>query len=89
MKVITEREFTEHPAEILDTVVAGETVRVTRDGVEITEMHPVAHGRRLTAAELVERHKRLPRVDYAEMRAEADEVPGADRLDDPWERSRG
>ena len=36
-------------------------------------------------------HRRLPRVDYAEMRREADEFFGTeDRIDDdPWERRRG
>ena len=49
---------------------------------------PVSRRRRLTTAELVERHKRLPKIDYAEMRAEADEFFGENRLgdNDPWER---
>jgi hypothetical protein len=44
----------------------------------------------LTAAELVERHRKMPPVDYAEMRREADEIFGENRLgdDDPWERAR-
>lgn len=92
MKVISQQEFHSNPAEVLEAVEAGETYQVTHDGSEILELHPPAHGRRLTAEELVERRKRLPRVDYAEMRAEADELFGSeDRIsdDDPWERSRG
>jgi len=42
--------------------------------------------------ELVERYRKLPRVDHARIRKEADEFFGTeDRIDqdDPWERSRG
>jgi hypothetical protein len=48
-------------------------------------------GRRLSAEELVERHRKFPRVDYAQMRQEADEFFGDDRVgaDDPWERAAG
>jgi broad specificity phosphatase PhoE len=45
-----------------------------------------------TAEELVEQHKRLSRVDAAEMRREADEFFGTeDRVgdDDPWKHRRG
>jgi hypothetical protein len=45
----------------------------------------------LTSEELVERHRRLPSVDAAQMRREADDFFGADRIgdDDPWESNRG
>ncbi|MEU4740900.1 PhdYeFM domain-containing protein [Actinosynnema sp. NPDC023658] len=92
MKVISKQEFTDHPAEVVEAVEAGETYYVTRDGVEVAEVRPREGRRRLTSEELVERHKHLPRVDYAAMRAEGDEFfGGADRIgdDDPWERGRG
>jgi hypothetical protein len=91
VKVISQQEFDQNPAEVFEGLEAGEAFRVTRDGVEVIELHP-PHGRRLTAEELVERHKHLPRVDYAQMRADVDEfVGGEDRIgdDDPWERTRG
>ncbi|RDI66137.1 type II toxin-antitoxin system Phd/YefM family antitoxin [Nocardia pseudobrasiliensis] len=87
MKVISQREFRNNSAAVMDAVEAGETFRVTRNGVEIAEVRPVRQKRRHTAEELVQRHRRLPRVDYAQMRAEADEFFGTeDRLgdDDPW-----
>ncbi|MFI9406080.1 type II toxin-antitoxin system Phd/YefM family antitoxin [Nocardia sp. NPDC052316] len=87
MKVITQREFRNNSAAIMDAVEAGETFRVTRNGVEVAELRPVQRRRRLTAEELVERHRRLPRVDYAQMRQEADEFFGTeDRIgdDDVW-----
>lgn len=88
MKVITQREFRNNSAGVMNAVEAGETFRVTRNGVEIAEVRPVSRKRRLTAEELVERHRRLPRVDYARMRREADEFFGTeDRIgdEDLWE----
>lgn len=90
VKVISQWEFDQNPTEALEALEAGEAFRVTRDGGEVIELHPPAHGRRLNTEEVIERLKPLPRVDYAQMRAEADEFFGIDRIDDdPWERSRG
>jgi prevent-host-death family protein len=91
MKVITQREFRNNSASVMDQVEAGETFHITRNGVEIAELRPLRRGRRLSAEELVARHRRLPRVDYAAMRDEADEFFGTeDRIDDdPWDRRRG
>lgn len=71
----------------MDAVEAGETIRVTRNGVEIAEVRPVGRRRRRSAEELVARHRVLPRVDAAAMRREADDFFGTeDRIgdDDPW-----
>ncbi|MFI9387181.1 type II toxin-antitoxin system Phd/YefM family antitoxin [Kutzneria sp. NPDC052558] len=92
MKVITQRELRNNSAAVMDAVEAGETYYVTRNGVQVAVLRPIARKRRLTAEELVERHRKLPRVDYAQIRQEADELFGAaDRLgdDDLWERRRG
>ncbi|WP_326945213.1 MULTISPECIES: type II toxin-antitoxin system Phd/YefM family antitoxin [unclassified Amycolatopsis] len=92
MKIISQRELRNGSAAIMDAVEAGETFHVTRNGTEIAELRPLSRRRRFTAEELVERHKRLPRVDAAELRREADEFFGEDRLsddDNPWERTRG
>jgi prevent-host-death family protein len=92
VKVISQREFRNNSAAIMDAVEAGETYQVTRNGVTVAELRPVSRRRRLSAEELVERHRKLPKVDYAEMRREADEFFGTeDRVDqnDPWERARG
>ena len=83
VKVINQREFRNNSAAIMDAVEAGEIYHVTRNGVEIAELRPVARRRRLTAEELVARHRTLPRVDHDGMRAEADEFFGSeDRIDD-------
>ncbi|MBE1499942.1 prevent-host-death family protein [Amycolatopsis lexingtonensis] len=92
MNVISQREFRNNSAAIMDAVEAGETYHVTRNGVEIAELRPVSRRKRFTAAELVERHKRLPKIDATALRREADEFFGDDRLgddDNPWERKRG
>lgn len=93
VKVITQREFRNNSAAVMDAVEAGETYHVSRNGVEVAELRPLPPRRhRLTAEELVARHRRLPRVDHARMRQEATEFFGTeDRVgdDDPWERDRG
>ncbi len=82
MKVISQREYRNSSAAVMDAVEAGETYHVTRNGVEIAELRPVTRRRRLTADELVKRHRGLPRVDHDRMRDEADEFFGTeDRVD--------
>ncbi|MGH3861042.1 type II toxin-antitoxin system Phd/YefM family antitoxin [Actinokineospora sp.] len=91
VKVISQREFRNSSAAVMDAVEAGETFHVTRNGVEVAELRPLNPRRRLSAEELVERHRRLPRVDHARMRDEADAFFGSeDRVgeDDPWDRPR-
>lgn len=90
--MITQREFRNNSAAIMDAVEAGEIYHVTRNGVTVAELRPVSRRRRLSAEELVERHKKLPKVDYVRMRQEADDFFGTEERvdqDDPWERARG
>jgi len=92
MKVITQRAFRNNSAAVMDAVEAGETYHVTRNGLEVAELRPLSRRRRLSAEELVERHRRLPRVDHGHMRQDADDYfGGQDRIgdEDPWERARG
>lgn len=92
MEIISQREFRNNSAKVMDAVETGETFHVTRNGVAIAELRPLRRRTRLTAAELVERHRRLPRVEYTSMRRDADEFFGeTDTVGDadPWERSRG
>lgn len=88
-QVISQREFRNNSAAVMDGVTRGEVYYITRNGVEVAELRPITRRRRLTAEELVERHRRLPRVDAAAMRAEADTFFGTeDRIgdDDPCRR---
>lgn len=88
MKLITQREFRNNSAAVMDAVEDGEVYHITRNGTEVAELRPLSRRRRLTAEELVARHRRLPRVDHTQMRQEADDFFGTpDRVgdDDPWQ----
>ncbi|MGH3566454.1 MAG: type II toxin-antitoxin system Phd/YefM family antitoxin [Pseudonocardia sp.] len=93
MKVIFQREFRNNSAAVMDAVEAGEAYHVTRNGVEVAELCPLRRRpQQMSVEELVERHRRLPRVDYGHMRRDTEEFFGIqDRVgdDDPWERSCG
>jgi prevent-host-death family protein len=92
MKVISQRELRNNSAAVMDAVEAGETYHVTRNGIPVAEVRPLSRRRRLSAEELVARHKKLPKVDYSHMRREADEFFGSENRiddDDPWTRSNG
>ncbi|MFI6574731.1 type II toxin-antitoxin system Phd/YefM family antitoxin [Nocardiopsis sp. NPDC050513] len=83
MRTISQREFQDNASAVIAVVEAGETVHVTRDGVAVVEVRPIARRRRVSARELVERHRRLPRTDLAAARAEADAYFGdEDRIDE-------
>ncbi|WP_100445255.1 type II toxin-antitoxin system Phd/YefM family antitoxin [Glycomyces xiaoerkulensis] len=89
METITQREFRNNSAAVMTAVENGETYVITRNGIEVAEVRPRSRRRKVSSAELMERHRRLPPVDYAEMRREADEFFGENRVgdDDPWERA--
>ncbi len=90
MKVITQREFRNNSAGVMNAVEAGETYHITRNGVEVAELRPLSRKRRLTTRELAERHATLPKVSYEDMRREADEFFGTqDRIDDHDALGRG
>ncbi|MCY7340873.1 MAG: type II toxin-antitoxin system Phd/YefM family antitoxin [Pseudonocardia sp.] len=90
MKVISQREFRNSSAAVMDAVEAGETYHVTRNGVEIAELRPLSRRRRPTAEELVERHRRLPHVDHPSMRQDVDRFFGTeDRVDGTDPGTRG
>lgn len=56
---------------MLDRVAAGERVTITRDGKPVARLELVVRGR-LSAGALVERFRRLPRVDPRRLRADLD-----------------
>jgi prevent-host-death family protein len=91
MKVITQREFRNQSAAVMDAVEAGEIYHITRNGTEVAELRPLTRRRQPTTEELQAQARLLPRIDAAEMRREADEFFGSeDRLgddDDPFERA--
>ena len=73
MAEVSVRELRNHGGEVIDRVVAGERLTVTRDGRQVAELRPL--GRQpLPAALLVERWSRLPEVDPEALRHDLDAV---------------
>lgn len=81
-RTITQREFRNASAAIMDAVEAGETVIVTRNGVAVAEVRPIQRRSFVPSVELMRSLRDLPRMDYESMKAEADELWGEDRLDE-------
>lgn len=71
VKETTIRDLRNHGGEVIDRVVAGERITVTRAGKPVAELRPLPQ-RRVTAEALVERFRRLPRIDAERFRADVD-----------------
>ena len=70
---MTVRDLRNKGAEVLDRVERGERVVITRDGRAVAELRPLPR-RSAGPAELIERRKRLPRVDPDGLRRDIDAV---------------
>ena len=73
MAEATVRDLRNKGGEVLDRVLAGERVTVTRDGRPVAELRPLP-GTRLNAHALVERFRRLPPIDPTRFRDDLDAV---------------
>ena len=73
---ITVRELRNHGADVLDRVVRGETLTVTRAGVPVARLHPLPRDP-LAAHTLLERWRRLPQADPETLRTELDDTVDA------------
>lgn len=69
----TVRQLRNEGGQVLDRVVAGERVTITRDGHPVARLEPLPAAR-LSAAVLVARFRRLPPLDAARLRADVDAV---------------
>lgn len=67
------RDLRNNSAAVLARVAGGERVTVTKDGEPVAEVVPLPR-RTLTARELIERRRHLPRIDAAALRADVDEI---------------
>ena len=76
MAEVTVRQLRNQGAEVLDRVLAGEHLTVTRDGRPIAELRPLPRAR-LRADQLLNRWSRLPAVDPAALRDDLDRVVDA------------
>ena len=77
MAAVTIRELRNHGGEVVDRVLAGEHLVVTRDGHPVAELRPVQRPR-LDAALLLARWNHLPHIDAAAFRTDLDEILDAD-----------
>ena len=71
MAEATVRDLRNRGGEVLERVIRGERVTVTRDGIPVAELRPLARPR-LSAAVLVGRFRRLPPIDAEHFRADVD-----------------
>jgi prevent-host-death family protein len=70
---VTIRELRNHGGRVVDRVVAGEQLLITRDGRPVAELRPLARAP-VSATALLEHWSRLPRVDPVALRADLDAV---------------
>lgn len=73
MPNVTIRDLRNHGREVLDRVLSGERLTVTRLGRPVAELRPLAT-RGFDAATLLERWKHLPPVDAVQLRRDLDQV---------------
>lgn len=73
MDTVSVRELRNHGADVLNRVARGESLVVTRDGVEVAEVVPLRR-RTTRTVDLIERRRHLPVVDPAALRRDLDEI---------------
>lgn len=73
MRTVTIRELRNHGGDVVERVLAGEALLVTRSGTPVAELRPLAR-RGLDAGALLERWRHLPHVDPERLRADVDDV---------------
>lgn len=73
MQTVTVRELRNNGGEVLDRVLRGDTVIVTRDGHEVAELRPLPP-LALEASTLLARWRHLPFVDPVALRCDIDSV---------------
>ena len=73
MAEVTVRELRNQGGRVIDRVLAGESLLVTRDGEPVAELRPLPRAA-LDTATLLRRWRHLPTVDPAALRADIDAV---------------
>jgi prevent-host-death family protein len=76
MSQVSVRELRNHGGEVLDRVARGETLTVTRAGVPVAELRPLAR-QPVTASTLLARWRQVPDVDPAALREDLDQLLGS------------
>jgi prevent-host-death family protein len=70
------RELRNHGGEVIDRVVRGETLTITRDGHAVAELRPLGRPP-APARALVDRWSKLPSVDTTKLRHDLDRAVDA------------
>jgi prevent-host-death family protein len=73
MNEVTVRELRNQGGRVLERVLRGESLTITRDGEAIAELRPLPRHPR-SATTLLRRWRRLPVLDPAKLRAEIDAI---------------
>ena len=73
MSDVTIWDLRNRGGEVIDRVLSGETVVITRSGVRVAELVPLPP-KGLDAASLLTRWRTLPSIDVAAFRADIDRV---------------
>lgn len=76
MTEVSIRELCSEPNSAVERVLRGELITITRSGAPVARLQPIGRtplGRR----ELLDRWRRVPRVDIAALRADVDEALNA------------
>jgi prevent-host-death family protein len=73
MSEVTVRELRNHGGQVLERVLTGESIVVTRDGTPVAELRPLQRAP-LDAGTLLDRWRHLPHVDPVRLRADLDTV---------------
>lgn len=71
-KTITQRELRNGSGKIMRALDRGETFVVTRNGIPVGELRPVARRRFVPAADVVAAFASTPRIDRARFRRDLD-----------------
>lgn len=72
MRRVSQRDLRNESATVMDAVAAGETIIITRRGVEVAELRPLPHDAGVDRDTLFRTIGRIPPGDFAAERAEAD-----------------
>jgi prevent-host-death family protein len=73
MAEVTIRDLRNHGGEVVDRVVAGERLTVTRAGKPVAELRPLGRSK-LNARALLERWAHLPVIDPAYLKRDIDQL---------------
>ena len=73
MPDVTIRELRNKGGEVVERVIAGEVLTVTRDGVPVARLTPLPT-KTLSAEALLERRRRLPPMDPDALRRDIDDL---------------